>query len=288
MGENSNIAWTDHTYNAWIGCTEVGPPCDSCYARELDKRYQYGVGPQQAAHNRVDGVAPHWGPGVPRHRTSLAVRDAPYKWNRAAEKLGVPAKVFAHSLSDVFDNEVPEEWRLAEFETMRTTPWLRWQILTKRLPNVRDMLPSWWPITVHEAGLQNVGLVVSCGDQKEYDRDRPRLMTLPFAWHGFSLEPQIEQIDIRPEQFVGHGSVWFITGGESYQPSSPKPMRVYDPGWAAQLIAQTATMPNLYPFVKQMGCKPIGLRLNDKQAGANPLEWPERLRVREFPPELLN
>lgn len=32
MGENSGIAWTDNTFNPWIGCTKVSPGCDHCYA----------------------------------------------------------------------------------------------------------------------------------------------------------------------------------------------------------------------------------------------------------------
>lgn len=284
----TNIAWTDFSFNGWVGCTEVGPPCDSCYARELDKRYMWGVDPRKIAGYRENGIAPHWGPGALRHRTSHTTWKAPAKWNRDAQQRGVPAKVFAHSLSDVFDNEVPEQWRSDLFELMRSTPWLRWQVLTKRLPNVANMLPSWWQTAL--GGLSNVGIVVSVGDQKEYMRDRERLMKLPFAWHGFSIEPQIECIDIKPDFFKGMGSVWFITGGESYQPTSPKPTRAYDVDWAREIIGSCAGHKNLFPFVKQLGSKPtldsnpIRLKAN---AGTDPNEWPPDIDVRKFPPELL-
>jgi protein gp37 len=32
MGENSKIAWTDHTFNPWWGCTKIAPECAGCYA----------------------------------------------------------------------------------------------------------------------------------------------------------------------------------------------------------------------------------------------------------------
>ena len=38
MAENSNIEWTTHTFNPWIGCQKVGPGCDHCYAEAWDAR----------------------------------------------------------------------------------------------------------------------------------------------------------------------------------------------------------------------------------------------------------
>lgn len=30
--EFSNINWTDHTWNPWVGCRHVSTECDHCYA----------------------------------------------------------------------------------------------------------------------------------------------------------------------------------------------------------------------------------------------------------------
>lgn len=286
MAENSAIGWTDHTINFWIGCTEAGPGCDLCYAREQDKRYQWGVPGAVAKKNRAAGVAPHWGVGAPRHRTSLANRLKPLKWNREADARGVPFKVFAHSLSDVFDNEVPDEWRDEVFATWRATPWLRWIVLTKRVPNIVKMLPGDWG-----AGYPNVGLVATVVDQDEYDRDAPRLMSIPARWHGFSMEPQLGEIIPHQELTIGRGSIWYITGGESRQPSSGKNPRAYDVVWTQLLLAQRR-FPNVFVYVKQMGARPEidgdPWFLRDDQMGKDPAEWPADLRVHEFPPELLS
>jgi len=56
MGENSKIEWTDHTFNPWIGCQNVSPGCDHCYAETLTNRYGWT----------------EWGPRGVRKRTSEA------------------------------------------------------------------------------------------------------------------------------------------------------------------------------------------------------------------------
>lgn len=283
MGETSNIAWTDATFNGWIGCTEVGPGCDGCYARELDARYQWGV---KAADRRDDGSAPHWGAGAPRYRTSAGNWRGPILWNKQAQTIGAPRKVFAHSLSDVFDNEVPDEWRADLFAMIKVTPWLRWQVLTKRVPNIRKMLPADWGI-----GYPNVGLVATCVTQKEFDRDSGPLFEIPARWHGFSLEPQIEPISMG-DRFAGAGPVWVITGGESAQKdSTPRP---YDIDWARMLIRQVEPTPNVKVFVKQLGSNPYsdGRPMHGggptADPNVNPERWPPDIRVRDFVPELLS
>lgn len=67
MAENSNIEWTDHTFNPWIGCTKVSPACDHCYAETWDNRFNG---------NR-------WGAKAPRTRTKTWGN--PVKWNRQAQ-----------------------------------------------------------------------------------------------------------------------------------------------------------------------------------------------------------
>jgi protein gp37 len=40
MGEKTSIGWTDSTFNPWIGCTNVSPGCDHCYAEALSARFK--------------------------------------------------------------------------------------------------------------------------------------------------------------------------------------------------------------------------------------------------------
>lgn len=283
MGETT-IAWCDFTMNFWIGCSEASDAgCATCYARELDKKYQFGVEPAQATKNRKAGVAPHWGAGAPRHRTSAANWRKPFRWNDLSrpEK---PTKVFTSSLSDLFDNEVDPSWRADAWEVIRQTTNLRWIVLTKRVPNIKKMLPDDW-----SDGYPNVGLVASVVDNAEMIRDSKRLLAIPAKWHGFSLEPQVERI-VLPGHLVGHrGSIWIITGGDSAQRSSGLEPRPYDVEWARTLIRAGELEPKVHVFVKQLGAQPIGAPAqSDKQAGAKPADWPPDIRVRNYPPELLS
>src|SRR5688500_12368462 len=68
MGENSNISWTAHTFNAWEGCAKVSPGCANCYAEALNHRWGKD----------------NWGKGKPRRRTSEANWKKPLKWNADA------------------------------------------------------------------------------------------------------------------------------------------------------------------------------------------------------------
>lgn len=192
MAEISAISWTDATFNPWIGCTKVSPACDHCYAERDNGRF-----------NWVDG----WGPGVPRKRTKPGNWRQPLIWNEKARASGVPMRVFSASLADVFDREVPPEWRADFWRLVRDTPYLRWILVTKRIGNAPDMLPADWPY-------ENAGLVSTIVNQKEWDRDWPKLARTPAAWRGISAEPLLG----RMEMGLTEDSVkpdWVITGGES-------------------------------------------------------------------------
>ena len=64
MGESSGIEWTDSTFNCWMGCTNISPGCDRCYAESWSKR---------------TGIV-KWG-NHPRRRTSTSYWKQPVQWN---------------------------------------------------------------------------------------------------------------------------------------------------------------------------------------------------------------
>ena len=186
MAEQTAISWADATFNPWIGCTKVSPACDRCYAARDNEHRKW-----------VDG----WGHGVPRRRTKTW--GDPIKWNKKAERTGERPRVFSASLADIFDNEVPDEWRTDFWALLRATPNLRWLLTTKRIGNARKMLPADWPYA-------NAGLISTIVTQEEWDRDWPKLRDTPSAWRGISAEPLLGYIyigDARPD--------WIISGGES-------------------------------------------------------------------------
>lgn len=262
MAEATAIAWCDSTFNPWIGCTKVGPGCDHCYAEALDKRHRWGG-------------ATHWGSGVERKRTSEANWAKPLAWNRAREKDGKTHRVFCASLADVFDNDVPDEWRRDLWDLIETTPRLTWLLLTKRIGNALRMLrtndwaasPRW-----------NVWLGATVVNQEEADRDIPKLLATPARVRFVSYEPALGPVDWT--KFPGID--WIIIGGESRQGGPLARRFKYE--WAYQTITH-ARLIGARPFMKQTGSDYTALyeRTQKDRAGADPAEWPEDLRVQEFP-----
>lgn len=221
MGENSAISWTDHTWNPWIGCTKVSPACDGCYAEAMmDKRY-----------GRVAWGAPGKGAGT-RSRTSASTWSDPLRWHRKAESAGTRPFVFCASLADIFDNQVPAEWRRDAFDVMRRTPRLVYLLLTKRPGQIIRL-------TDEAGGLpENVALGTTCEDQMRATSnlahlELARLALRPLFTFG-SFEPLLGPIEIDPIAMPG----WIITGGETDQGGHNA--RPWHPDWVRALRDQAA------------------------------------------------
>ena len=281
VAETTGIAWTTSSWSPWIGCTEVSPGCLNCYARELDKRHRYGG-------------AVHWGVGTPRYRTKDWTK--PVSWNKKAAPLAAGERwtVFP-SLCDPFDNEVPAEWHADFWRLIRATPYLTWLLLTKRIGNAAKIHPG--------GEYPNVWIGASVVNQEEADRDIPKLLEVSAAKRFVSYEPALGPVDWRDwlrrsEPILDHGAYaipenprlqWVIVGGESTQGAGKT--RPFDLAWARSTVAQCKAA-GVPVFVKQLGSKPFETfapgcdhflnNLSDR-AGADPAEWPDDLRVQNWP-----
>lgn len=178
MSEVTAIEWCDSTFNPWIGCTRISPACDHCYAAELmDTRY-----------GRVK-----W--GGPRSRTSEGNWKQPRSWQRHAQKFfaayGRRRRVFCSSLADVFDNQVPDEWRDDLWALIRDTPDLDWLLLTKRPMNIGKMLPDFW-----DEVKGHVWLGTTVEDQIRADVNIRHLLKHDSAVRFLSCEPLLGSIDL--------------------------------------------------------------------------------------------
>lgn len=176
MAENSNIEWTDHTFNPWIGCQKVSAACDNCYAEAWDNRFHGG----------------RWGPRAPRTRTAPDNWKKPLKWDREAKADDVKRFVFCASLADVFDNAVPASWRGDLFDLIKRTPNLVWLLLTKRPQNIVRMLPQDWG-----KGYPNVWLGATVANQEDAERNITELLFPLAAKRFLSIEPMLGPVDLR-------------------------------------------------------------------------------------------
>ncbi|MDX1556267.1 MAG: DUF5131 family protein, partial [Xanthomonadales bacterium] len=194
MSEKTGIAWTDHTFNPWWGCTKVSPACANCYAETWDARFNGG----------------HWGSEAPRRFFGDKHWAAPLKWNMDAVEAGERRRVFCASMADIFEQRedlVDERFRWIRM--VHNTPGLDWLALTKRIKNVEDSVPPDW----RHSWPANVWLGCTVEDQERANERVPALKILKEAFSipvtFISAEPMFEPITLPwvPD--------WVIAGGES-------------------------------------------------------------------------
>lgn len=203
------IAWTDWTFNPWMGCQKISPGCKNCYAADLTEK-RMGL--------RV------FGPEAPRQITSAAYWRQPLQWQREAEAAGLSRRVFCGSLCDVFEDR-PElaEPRRRLFELIRQTPGLDWQLLTKRPQNISTMLPTDWG-----DGWPNVWLGTSIESAEQAWR-ADYLRAIPAVIRFISYEPALGPL---AQSLNLAGIHWVIYGGESGPHFRPE-----DKQWARDMRA---------------------------------------------------
>lgn len=205
MGDRSNIEWTDATWNPVTGCTKVSPGCDHCYAETLAERFRGTPG-----HYYEQGF------DVVLRPDKL---DQPLRWTK-------PRMVFVNSMSDLFHDEIPDEYIARVFAVMAAASRHTFQLLTKRHARMRALLNSYefvelvrttplvpggdpnphvpWP-------LPNLWLGVSTEDQKWADIRIPFLLATPAAVRWISAEPLLGPIDLDRPACDAHGRRKVVT-----------------------------------------------------------------------------
>lgn len=205
MAQKTGIEWTDHTFNPWWGCTKVSPACDSCYAERFSKRVGFTI----------------WGQGAERRLFGERHWHEPFRWNAAAEREGVRHKVFCGSMCDVMeDRRELDTLRGDLYQAIESTPWLDWQLLTKRPHNFLRLLPERWS----RRAPMNLWLGTTV-EKADCLWRVEALVAAPAALHFVSYEPALGPVDFTPwlefercggGHRIGNARLrWVIAGGES-------------------------------------------------------------------------
>lgn len=213
MGAFSKIEWTHHTFNPWWGCTRVSPACKHCYAETWSRRLGLDI----------------WGNQVERRFFSDSHWQNPVRWDRAAKKSGLRARVFCASMADIFEDRAElQPWRERLWPLIEATPNLDWLLLTKRPHRIKRSVP-WterWP--------DNVWVGTTAESQKWAEKRIPHLVTLPAKVRFLSCEPLLDKLDL--SQWLRKGAQridWVIAGGESGAKARPM-----NPQWVRALRDQ--------------------------------------------------
>lgn len=291
------IEWTDVVWNPTRGCSRVSEGCRHCYAeRQAARNLPSSRSPTTGAPFAIlNGDGPHWTGKVELIESKLT---EPLHWKK-------PRRVFVNSMSDLFHEALPDEAIDRVFAVMALCPQHTFQVLTKRPDNMQKWASQHVTpdcIDALIAGLQienrpefqwplpNVWLGVSVEDQATADDRIPKLLQTPAALRFVSYEPALGPVDFRLWLRKTFGVDcqrldWGIVGGESGPQARP-----CDLAWIESTVDQfkAAGVPL---FVKQVGSKPVQnapgclptrYPIIDSKGG-NWDEWPEKIRVREFP-----
>jgi protein gp37 len=146
-----------------------------------------------------------------------------------------PQTIFVNSMSDLFHEEVPEEFIQKIFEVMRQAAWHTFQILTKRTKRLLELDPQLtWP--------ENVWMGVTVESQN-YDFRIDDLRQSHSRVKFLSLEPLLG-----PMSNVNLGEIdWVIAGGESGPGARP-----IEPSWVIEIRNKCIAAKTPF-FFKQWG-----------------------------------
>lgn len=184
---NTEISWTQLTWNPMSGCEKIAPECKHCYAEDL------------AENKRGTKAFPQG--------FDLTLR--PHKLAEPA-RLRAPSLIFCNSMSDPGLASLPDDYRARIFDAIDATPRHRYQVLTKR----PAALLAWFKRTGRRLS-PSVWMGTTIGHSSRVDQIA--------ALRGFR-DVGAKVLFVSAEPLLGDlvaaglrldGADWLITGGES-------------------------------------------------------------------------
>ena len=225
----TKIEWTEKVWNPSIGCTKISEGCKNCYAESFAKRLQ-----SMRMEDYKDG---------------FKFKILPHRLNEPL-KIKKPQKFFVNSMSDLFHDDMPDEYLNQIFDVINQTPQHTYQILTKRVENMYIYFQN------HNVP-QNVWLGVTVENSK-YSYRIDFLKKINATIKFISFEPLIDSVGKIDLTDID----WVIVGGESGY--NGRPMK---PEWVNEIYLQCQEK-NIPFFFKQWGTwGSDGIKRNKKANG---------------------
>ena len=111
MTTQTSIEWTEQTWNPTTGCTKISPGCKHCYAEVMARRLH--------------------AMGAPGYENGFKLAILPERLVQPLQRKK-PTVYFVNSMSDLFHEDIPDQFLDQVFSVIRQTPQHTYQILTKR------------------------------------------------------------------------------------------------------------------------------------------------------------
>src|SRR6185437_9911896 len=191
----TQIEWTDATWNPVAGCSVISAGCTNCYAMQMARRLEAMGTAKYKGLTRRSGNRTVW-KGIVREDWSAL--DIPTQWKK-------PRKIFVNSMSDLFHEGVSDDFIRKVWDVMEATPHHNYQILTKRPDRMAHLVG-----TKLQAGLKNVWLGTSIESSDVAHRVKD-LKSVRAAVRFISFEPLIGSVGKINLSKID----WAIVGGES-------------------------------------------------------------------------
>ena len=289
----TKIPWTEATWNPVVGCTKIAVGCKNCYAERMAKRFwkQWGL------------LAPPHHFGVKWFPERL---DIPLHWRK-------PRKIFVCSMGDLFHEAVPFEFIDKVMAVITACPQHTFQILTKRPERMLEYYQSYEIRTLAQPKdfmpLPNLWRGTSISTQADADKNIPILLQIPAGVLFVSFEPMLERVDlmdVHPKIGLSQDVLTdFSEDTKKFNKDYAKHLKsplVDDPrldwviiGCESGPKARLCSIEDIRDAVRQ--CKEAGVPVFVKQipigvstgylgatkCSKKPEEWPEDLRIQEYP-----
>lgn len=191
----TRIEWTDTTWNPVVGCKIMSAGCTNCYAMQMARRLEAMGVEKYSGLTRKSGKRTIWKNIVRMDEDALNI---PRKWSK-------PRNIFVNSMSDLFHEQVTDDFILKVWGVMAETPQHNYQILTKRPDRMVELVTRKIGKT-----LANVWLGTSVENSEVIHRVE-ELRKAPAAVRFISFEPLIGPVG----ELNLNGIHWAIVGGES-------------------------------------------------------------------------
>lgn len=269
--QETNITWTNATWNPVTGCSKVSTGCANCYAeRDWARLSNNPKLPDYQGRKFTDVMC---------HENRL---DQPIRWTRRR-------MIFVNSMSDLFHEDVPYNFIDKVMKVILECPRHTFQILTKRPERMKQYFELRYAQIKHSdlngevadklvnGVIPNVWLGVTAENQETANERIPLLLDTPAAVRFVSIEPMVGPINLDmmitentgdrfrvihsslmgkktlwdTKNLIGEEDInkldWVICGGES----GPK-ARPIDPEWVKSLRDQCRFTDTPF-FFKQWG-----------------------------------
>ena len=210
----TKIEWTESSWNPITGCSKISDGCLNCYAEKMALRLK--------------------AMGTKGYENGFEVT-LQYHQLQKPLKMKKSQMIFVNSMSDIFHENVPDEYILKIFDTMNKARWHTFQVLTKRpkrLEKLKDRI-NW---------TKNIWLGATIESNKYIDRVK-YIKNTNAKIKFISFEPLIDSVkDIDLD-----GIDWAIVGGESGSGA-----RIIKKEWIYEIKDKCQSL-NIAFFFKQWG-----------------------------------